>query len=210
MKLSSSCFQDNERIPEECAFAVYRPEQGLAHSQNLNPDFAWSDLPERTRSLVLVCHDPDVPTVPENVNRAGYTITADVPRVDLYHWALVDIPPELPGIRKGEFSSAVVVGGKAGPAAPNGTRQGLNDYTAWFANDEHMKGEYFGYDGPCPPWNDALPHRYIFTLYALDTPKCPLTGAFRAREVTAAIEPFVLASATLTGYFTTNPSALRS
>jgi hypothetical protein len=25
-----------------------------------------------------------------------------------------------------------------------GTRQGINDYTHWFANDENMKGDYFG------------------------------------------------------------------
>ena len=31
-----------------------------------------------------------------------------------------------------------------------------------------MFGDYYGYDGPCPPWNDELVHRYVFTLYALD------------------------------------------
>ena len=34
-----------------------------------------------------------------------------------------------------------------------------------------MFGDYYGYDGPCPPWNDELVHRYVFTLYALDVPR---------------------------------------
>jgi phosphatidylethanolamine-binding protein (PEBP) family uncharacterized protein len=43
-----------------------------------------------------------------------------------------------------------------------------------------MKGDYHGYDGPCPPWNDTLLHHYVFTIYALATPLAvtgPLTGA---------------------------------
>jgi len=31
-----------------------------------------------------------------------------------------------------------------------------------------MKGTYFGYDGPAPPWNDSVVHHYAFTLYAVD------------------------------------------
>ena len=38
----------------------------------------------------------------------------------------------------------------------------------WFASDKDMAGDYHGYDGPCPPWNDEIPHRYVFTVYALD------------------------------------------
>ena len=30
-----------------------------------------------------------------------------------------------------------------------------------------MAGNYFGYDGPFPPFNDSLVHHYVFTLYAL-------------------------------------------
>ena len=44
-----------------------------------------------------------------------------------------------------------------------------------------MSGDYFGYDGPCPPWNDALVHRYVFTLYALDVATLGLQGPFTAR-----------------------------
>ena len=42
------------------------------------------------------------------------------------------------------------------------------DYTGWFADDPQMSGQYFGYDGPFPPFNDSLVHHYVFTLYALN------------------------------------------
>ena len=65
--------------------------------------------------------------------------------------------------------------------APLGARQGVNSYTSWFASDHDMSGDYFGYDGPCPPWNDALVHRYVFTLYALDVATLACKGPSRAR-----------------------------
>ncbi len=68
--------------------------------------------------------------------------------------------------------------GKAGPATPQGTRQGINDYTGWFASDHDMNGDYYGYDGPCPPWNDSIVHRYVFTLYALDVERAAVDGKF--------------------------------
>ncbi|GIS40711.1 MAG: hypothetical protein Ct9H90mP13_05570 [Pseudomonadota bacterium] len=35
---------------------------------------------------------------------------------------------------------------------PSGSRQGINDYTKFMAGDPEMQGNYFGYEGPCPPW----------------------------------------------------------
>jgi len=57
--------------------------------------------------------------------------------------------------------------GKPGAAA-HFARQGINEYTGWFAGDKDMAGDYYGYDGPCPPWDDSNVHRYVFTLYALN------------------------------------------
>lgn len=205
MRLTSTCFDHNGRIPDECAFAAPHPDTHIVLSGNLNPDLAWSDLPAGTRSLVIVCHDPDVPSVLDDFNKEGRVVAAGIPRTDLYHWALVDISPELRGIGKGEFSNGVVPRGKPGPDAPHGTRQGLNDYSQWFAGDEHMAGQYFGYDGPCPPWNDEIPHRYVFTLYALDVPTCPVSGTFGVRDVIKAIRPHVLGTAMLVGRYALNP-----
>jgi hypothetical protein len=46
-------------------------------------------------------------------------------------------------IRDGEFSSGVTSKARAARSRARNTRQGLNDYTAWFANDKDMAGDYF-------------------------------------------------------------------
>jgi Raf kinase inhibitor-like YbhB/YbcL family protein len=84
-------------------------------------------------------------------------------------------------------------------------RHGLNDYTGWFAGDSDMEGKYFGYDGPGPPWNDELVHRYQFTVYALDVPRLTIEGEFNGADVLAAIQGHVLDEATITGTYTLNP-----
>ena len=206
MRLTSESFSDMGIIPGRCAFAVPDAKTHLRLSDNRNPQLAWSDLPPGTRSLVLVCHDRDVPSRPEDVNREDRQIPKTLPRVNFYHWLLVDLKPFDGPIAEGEFSNGVTPRGKPGPQAARGARQGINDYTSWFANDKDMAGNYFGYDGPCPPWNDPLVHHYVFTLYALDVPNCPLSGAFRGSELRAAIEGHVLDSAELTGRYSLNLS----
>ena len=95
-------------------------------------------------------------------------------------------------------------GGKPGPAAPQGARQGLNDFTGWFAADAAMAGSYFGYDGPFPPFNDSIVHHYVFTLYALSVERVAVEGAFTGAQVREAIAPYVLGRAALTGTYTLN------
>ena len=107
---------------------------------------------------------------------------ADLPRVDFFHWILIDLPASVRQLATGEYSREVTPRGKAGPAAPHGTRQGINDYTGWFSGDHDMRGDYYGYDGPCPPWNDERMHRYVFTVYALDIERLPIEGRFTGAE----------------------------
>ena len=205
MRLTSTSFSNNKSIPAEFAFCAPDPKTHAKLSKNLNPHLAWHDVPPNTKSLALICHDPDVPSKPDGVNQAGRTISAKLPRVDFYHWVLVDIPAATIQIKQGEYSSGIAARGKPGPESHGDTRQGLNDYTAWFASDQAMSGKYFGYDGPCPPWNDEIPHHYIFTLYALDFARCPVGGAFKAQEVLAAIRGHVITQAVHTGVYTLNP-----
>ena len=96
--------------------------------------------------------------------------------------------------------------GKSGPQGPRGTRQGINDYAVWFAGDKDMTGDYFGYDGPCPPWNDSIVHHYVFTLYALDVERCPVPSKFRGGDLVKAIQRHVLGKAVLTGLYSLNPA----
>jgi Raf kinase inhibitor-like YbhB/YbcL family protein len=205
MKLSSDSFSHEQPIPARCAFCAADPDQHVRLGTNLNPHLSWSDVPEGTKSLVLICHDPDVPAKPDGVNTEGKTISARRKRRDFYHWVLVDIPADAVGVQEGEFSDGVTQKGKPGPASARGTRQGINDYTGWFAGDEAMAGNYFGYDGPCPPWNDTVVHHYHFTLYALDFERCPVGGEFTARSVLLAMQGHILETATLTGTYSLNP-----
>ncbi len=204
MRLHSPNFADGERIPAECAFAVPDPDEHIAFSDNRNPGLEWVDVPERTRSFALLCVDRDVPSVPDDVNKEGRVVPADLPRVEFVHWVLVDIPADVRRIEEGAFSrGGPVPRGKEG--RHDGPREGVNDYTGWFAGDPDMEGTYRGYDGPCPPWNDSIVHHYTFTLYALDVESLPVTGNFTAADVRKAMEGHVLAEASLTGTYSLNP-----
>jgi phosphatidylethanolamine-binding protein (PEBP) family uncharacterized protein len=86
-------------------------------------------------------------------------------------------------------------------------RQGINNYTQWFESDESMSGNYFGYDGPCPPWNDEIIHHYHFTLYALDVEKAPIEGDFYAPETIEAIKGHTLDTCSIVGTYHIYPEA---
>lgn len=206
MKLTSSSFADNGVIPAEFAFCAPDPKTRVTLSANRNPNLRWSDVPAGTKSLAIVCHDPDVPSKGDDVNQAGRAVPKSLARIDFFHWVLVELPASVPAVKAGEFSSSVTARGKPGPESPHGARQGINDYTGWFAGDAEMAGDYYGYDGPCPPWNDELPHRYVFTVYALDVARLALEGAFGGNDVRRAIEGHVLAQASITGRYTLNPA----
>ncbi len=205
MKLATTAFADGGVIPAEFAFCAIDPAAHVRLSANRNPDFVWSELPAGTRSLVLLSHDPDVPSRGEDVNQEGRTVAASLARVDFFHWVLVDLPPDAAPIARGEFSDGVTARGKPGPNAPRGARQGINDYTGWFAGDKEMAGNYFGYDGPCPPWNDELPHRYVFTLMALGVARLPVAGVFKGPDVRSAAAAHVLGTASVSGRYALNP-----
>ncbi|GGI21155.1 YbhB/YbcL family Raf kinase inhibitor-like protein [Oxalicibacterium faecigallinarum] len=210
MKLWSDSFKDGEAIPGEFAFCVADPTNHVAMSANRNPHLAWSDVPAATRSLAIIVHDPDVPSRGDDVNQEGKTVPVDLPRVDFYHWTLIDLPTDLRNIAAGSFANGITPRGKSGPAISDSpianARHGINDYTGWFAQDKDMSGNYFGYDGPCPPWNDAIAHRYVFTVYALDIEHVAVDGNFTGPDVLAAISGHVLAEASLTGWYSLNPA----
>ena len=206
MKLTSTSFADGQKIPGEFAFCIPDPAHHVSLGQNKNPQLTWSEAPAGTRSFVVICHDPDVPSKGDDVNQEGRVVPATLPRVDFFHWVLIDLPATVNGLQAGEFSREVTPRGKAGPQAAHGARQGVNNYTDWFAGDKDMNGDYYGYDGPCPPWNDEIVHHYVFTVYALDVDKLPIEGRFGGPEVRAALHGHVLAEAKLTGTYTLNPA----
>ncbi|MFN3842395.1 MAG: YbhB/YbcL family Raf kinase inhibitor-like protein [Rehaibacterium terrae] len=204
MKIRSDSFQDGQPIPAEFAFGKPDGAGRIALSANRSPHLAWDEVPAGTRSFVLLCIDPDVPTVPETVNRDDVAIPAEQPRGEFVHWVMADIPADCRELAAGACSDGVTPRGKRQPEGPVGSRQGLNDYTGWFAGDADMGGDYFGYDGPCPPFNDQRVHRYFFRLYALDVPSLGLSGRFGRAEVERAMQGHVLAEAAIHGTYTTN------
>ena len=206
MKLHSDSFTHRGRIPAEFAFGR-RGDAGepCVLSANRNPHLAWSDVPADTRSFALLCIDPDVPSKPDDVNKPDREVPSGLPRVDFTHWAMIDLPAELREIAAGSASDGITAHGKQNPPGPAGSRQGENDYTGWFAGDADMGGEYLGYDGPCPPFNDAREHRYFFRLFALDTATLDLPPRFTAAQVQRAMQGHVLAETLIQGTYTLNP-----
>lgn len=206
MQLQSRDISEGAGIDPRFAFARPDPESHMALSDNLSPHLAWSGAPEGTRSFAIVCMDPDVPSEADDVNQEGKTLPADMPRVDFCHWAMIDIPTDVTELATGECCEGVTPKGKQNPPGPAGARQGLNDYTNFLAGDPDMAGNYFGYDGPCPPWNDERLHHYAFTVYALDIERLDLPESFTGHDVVEAIEGHVLDRARITGSYTLNPA----
>lgn len=198
MQLRSDSFHNGQPIPEQFAFG--KPGEPVALSDNLSPHLAWKGAPDATRSYVLTCIDTDVPSRGDDVNQADRTVPIDLPRVEFVHWLMANIPVEFVELGEGACSDGIVPRGKRAPAGPPGSVQGKNDYTGWFQGDKDMSGEYLGYDGPCPPWNDERLHHYHFRVYALDTPLA-LADGFTLDELRKAMHGHVLAEAEIVGTY---------
>ena len=95
----------------------------------------------------------------------------DAPRGTFTHWVVHDLPADLTEL---------------GEDATLGT-QGRNSFGRR------------GYGGPCPPPGDE-PHRYRFTLYALDVPTIALANGTR-EELEAKMDTHVLGTALLVGRY---------
>lgn len=196
MRIHSDSFENGKPIPAEFAMG-----QGDGFADNRNPHLAWDEVPEGTRSFALLCIDPDAPTVPETVGRDDLEIPVEQPRGDFIHWTMVDIAADARVIAAASCSDGVTAKGKHSPPGPPGARQGLNDYTGWFAGDAAMGGDYYGYDGPYPPFNDLRTHRYFFRLFALDVEKLPVPERFTASDVLRAMHGHVLGEALVHGTY---------
>jgi Raf kinase inhibitor-like YbhB/YbcL family protein len=101
----------------------------------------------------------------------------DAPGGTFTHWVLYNLPANKSGLAAGVQ--------KQGQLA-DGTRQGRNDFGR------------IGYGGPCPP--SGSPHRYVFTLTALDGEISLPPGATRA-QVEDATKGHVIAQGQLTARY---------
>lgn len=201
--LTTPAFAEGQPIPARFAFGKPADHAPMALSDNLSPALSWDHVPEGTRSFALICVDPDVPSAAEDVNQPDREVPPSLARVPFYHWVLVDLPSELRGLPEGAGSTGISPGGKPFGLGTFGV-SGVNSYTDWFAGDPEMAGQYGGYDGPCPPWNDSLIHHYHFRLFALDVPTLGLSGPFTGPSLLAAVAGHLLGTAEIMGTTTLN------
>jgi Raf kinase inhibitor-like YbhB/YbcL family protein len=75
MTLESIAFTNNGEIPRK----------HTCQGEDISPQLGWSNLPEGTRSLVLIVDDPDAPD-------------PRAPKMTWVHWVLYNIPPTTTGL----------------------------------------------------------------------------------------------------------------
>ena len=98
MKISSPAFAENAKIPK-----IYSKLGG-----NQRPPLEISDVPANTKSLVIICHDPDAP------GRDGF-----------YHWIVWNVPSKTTEITGESLPAGAVEGitSWGGPQPPFGTHR---------------------------------------------------------------------------------------
>lgn len=206
LRVSVDSFKNGGMIPNKYAFCVPAAQGHTTGGPDISPSISWSKGPRRTKSYAIVLYDTDSPAEHrEMMNKEGVTMTAAIKRHNFYHWVLVDIPPNIRSLKEGADSNARVVHGKPATPAAAGVR-GLNGYTKVTANNDAMKGQYYGYDGPCPPWNDEVAHHYHFTVYALSVKSLALPKDFDAAAALDAMKAKILAQGEELGLYTQNPA----
>jgi Raf kinase inhibitor-like YbhB/YbcL family protein len=150
------------------------PVQCSCEGANLSPPLEWTGVPEGTQSLALTADDPD----------------SDPP--GWVHWVVYNIPASSTGLPEGLSAEATL---------PDGTLQGANSFALYVGEGQTFPSgapiNRVGYDGPCP--RDT--HRYVFTLYALDT-ILDLEAEATMAELLQAMEGHVLVEAELIGLYT--------
>ncbi len=98
-----------------------------------------------------------------------------------WHWVVYDLPPSTDHLSEG-------AGALNSKSLPAGTQQGRSDL-----------GED-AYHGPCPAAGDP-PHRYVFTLYALDVAKLPVAPESSGGMVTSVVQDHLLGKAVFIAHY---------
>ncbi len=206
LKVRVDSFKNGGTIPNKYAFCIPAAQGHTSGGPNINPSISWSKGPRGTKSYAIIVYDTKAPAEHrEMMNKEGVTMTADIKRHNFYHWVLVDIPAKVRSIKEGADSNARVVHGKPATPSAAGTK-GLNDYTKVTAANDAMKGQYYGYDGPCPPWNDDVVHEYHFAVYALSAGSLDLPKDFDGPAAEEAMKDKILAQGETVGLYTQNPA----
>ena len=165
---------DSPSFQQKARPYVRIPPANSCYGDNLSPPLGWTEAPDGTESFALVAEDVD--------HHTGIWV----------HWVLYNIPAEVTGLPEGIPTTTDVL--------PDGTTQGTND-------DRQP-----GYQGACPPpniinyWAPGTtsrepPHKYEFTLYALDG-EIGLAPRATKKELLKAMDGHILGEAKTVGKYT--------
>jgi Raf kinase inhibitor-like YbhB/YbcL family protein len=183
LKVHVDAVKSGGMLANKFAFCVPAAQGHTTGGSNINPSISWSRGPHGAKSYAIILYDTDSPAEQrEKMNKEGETLTA------------------------GAASHERVLYGKPATPAPAGGVNGLNDYTTATAANPAMKGNYYGYDGPCPPWNDENLHHYHFSVYALSVKSLGLPKDFDAAAAKEAMKGKILAEGDLLTVYTQNPA----
>src|SRR5262249_22974044 len=95
LTLTSPAFGPNASIPKK----------HTCEGDDVSPPLAWSGVPAKAKSLVLIVDDPDAPD-------------PKAPRTTWVHWVVYDIPPSQTSLPEGAGRSQI----------PGGAHDGVNDF----------------------------------------------------------------------------------
>ena len=119
-----------------------------------------------------------IEAVPEGAQSLALIVDdPDAPVGVFTHWVIFNIAADSRGLSEAVPTQAEL---------PNGALQGKNDFGR------------MGYAGPCPP--SGRPHRYQFTVYALDS-RLDLTAGVAKKQLLTAMQGHVLAQGELSGSY---------
>ncbi len=207
LKVRVDTIKKGGMIPTKYAFCMAAAKGHIAPGPDISPAISWSKGPKGTQSYAVIATDTDSPkTDREKMNKEGMTVPKTATRQTFFHMALVDIPANVRSLKEGAASNARVVHGKSAAQTMVGV-PGLMDFTKIFAANDALKGKYYGYDGPCSPWNDEIdPHHFHFMVYALKVKSLGLPADFDGPAAMEAMKDKVLAEGKLDAIYTTNPA----
>ncbi len=91
LEVKSAAFEEGGSIPPKYT----------GKGEDISPPLEWSDIPQGTKSLALICDDPDAPMM------------------TWIHWIVYNIPPEADGFKEGMAKDSMLA---------DGTMQGITDF----------------------------------------------------------------------------------
>ncbi len=91
IQVSSKSFLNNQTIPSRYT----------CDGENISPPLVWSEVPDKTRSIAIICDDPDAPSG------------------DWVHWLIYNIDPNINELPENIPLKRIIDGN---------TRQGINDF----------------------------------------------------------------------------------